>query len=289
MILVCGVPTEEPVALVIEAARRRRLPLAVLDQRKLGQFDLQISHTSRGINGRMKVNGVSYSLDAFTGVYNRLIGDSAGPFELLHTWFEVARCPVLNRNSAMATNGSKPYQTQLIRQCGLNVPDTLVTNDAAALHEFHAKHPRLIYKSISAIRSIVREFNPHDARLARLRALPTQFQEFIPGDNVRVHVVGARVFATLIQGDAIDYRYAARDGKNVAMQPMRLPATIAAKCRQVAKLLNLPLCGIDFKRTPQGRWVCFEANPSPAFSYYQHHTGQDIAGAIARLLAKPLQ
>ena len=36
--------------------------------------------------------------------------------------------------------------------------------------------------------------------------------------------------------------------------------------------------------TPDGRWFCFEVNPSPAFSYYQKAIGQPIAAAVARLL-----
>ena len=39
------------------------------------------------------------------------------------------------------------------------------------------------------------------------------------------------------------------------------------------------------KLTPDQQVYCFEVNPSPAFSYYEAHTGQPIAQAIARYLA----
>jgi len=48
--------------------------------------------------------------------------------------------------------------------------------------------------------------------------------------------------------------------------------------------LGLPVAGIDLRRTPSGRWYCFEVNPSPGFSYYEHATGQPLALSIARLL-----
>ena len=48
---------------------------------------------------------------------------------------------------------------------------------------------------------------------------------------------------------------------------------------------SLPLAGIDLRRTPDGRYVCFEVNPSPAFSFYERRTGLPIAHAIARHLA----
>ena len=44
------------------------------------------------------------------------------------------------------------------------------------------------------------------------------------------------------------------------------------------------VAGIDLKLAPDGRVVCLEVNPSPVFSYYELHTGQPIAAAIARLL-----
>jgi len=50
------------------------------------------------------------------------------------------------------------------------------------------------------------------------------------------------------------------------------------------RALSLALAGIDLKRTPDGAWYCFEANPSPAYSYYQEATGQPIADALVRLL-----
>ena len=57
---------------------------------------------------------------------------------------------------------------------------------------------------------------------------------------------------------------------------------LARRCVSLAHALELPLAGIDLRITPTGRVVCFEVNPSPAFSYYESHTGQPIAAAIAR-------
>ena len=62
---------------------------------------------------------------------------------------------MLNRTAAMASNGSKPYQTQLIRAHGFAVPETLITNDPDLVRAFHQQHRRVIYKSISGARSIV--------------------------------------------------------------------------------------------------------------------------------------
>jgi glutathione synthase/RimK-type ligase-like ATP-grasp enzyme len=116
---------------------------------------------------------------------------------------------VVNRYAAMGSNSSKPYQSQLIRDHGFGVPETLVTNDPELVSAFQAQHGDLIYKSISGERSIVSRFDASDReRLERVRWCPVQFQAFVHGPNVRVHTVGNEVFATIVETDAVDYRAA---------------------------------------------------------------------------------
>jgi glutathione synthase/RimK-type ligase-like ATP-grasp enzyme len=122
------------------------------------------------------------------------------------------------------------------------------------------------------------------AALDRLRHLPTQFQAYIDGVNVRAHVVGTEVYATEIQSEAIDYRYAGRDGLETRMQPTTLPDAMAQRCVTLSHRLGLPFAGIDLKREQDGEWYCFEVNPSPAYSYYQQETGQPISDALVRFL-----
>ncbi len=121
-------------------------------------------------------------------------------------------------------------------------------------------------------------------RLDQLQACPTQFQEYVAGIDVRVHVVGERIFATEIDTTATDYRYAGRVGAEMRMRDTRLPDEIATACRRLADTLQLVLTGIDLRRTPDGRWYCFEANPSPVFTYYERYSGQPLTDAVCELL-----
>jgi len=206
--------------------------------------------------------------------------------DTFNAWLELAPQRVLNRTSATLSNFSKPYQLQHIRACGIGVPATLISNEPDLVRAFLARHGALIYKSTSSIRSIVRKLDTAALKkIDRIRQLPTQFQEYVPGDDVRVHVVGQKTFAVRIRSEAVDYRYAARDGLEADMQPMVLPAEMVEKCVALSKRLNLPLCGIDFKLTSAGRYVCFEVNPSPAYSYYEEQTGVAISAALVRYLA----
>jgi glutathione synthase/RimK-type ligase-like ATP-grasp enzyme len=103
---------------------------------------------------------------------------------------------------------------------------------------------------------------------------------------VRVHTVGTAVFATAIQTAATDYRHAEQQGSQAELQVLELPAALAERCVKLARALGLAFAGIDLKITPQNEVFCFEVNPSPAFSYYEANTGQPIARAVARYLAR---
>ena len=109
-----------------------------------------------------------------------------------------------------------------------------------------------------------------DVPLEDVRSCPTQFQGRVPGVDVRVHVVGAEIFATRIDGDADDYRYASRQGlPRPRLSATDLPDDVAKRCRLLAARLDLPVAGVDLRVTPEEEWFCFEVNPSPAFLYYE--------------------
>ena len=207
---------------------------------------------------------------------------------LLHEWLDVTEVLVMGRPASMFSNSSKPHQARLIAAAGLAVPTTLVTNDPEAVREFRSRHGRIIFKSISGIRSIVREVDDAAlARMDRIRDLPTQFQARVEGTDVRVHVVGESVFPTRITSTALDYRYAARDGLACDLEPWVLAPDVEQACISVASALALPLAGIDLRVGEDGTVTCFEVNPMPAFSYYESNTGQPIAAAVAAFLDRP--
>ena len=202
---------------------------------------------------------------------------------LLTSWAELTPALVVNRPTAMAANGSKPYQASWIESLGFRIPDTMITTDPGAALEFWRHHDKVIYKSLSGIRSIVSRLTAeHEARFEDIASCPTQFQQYVPGTEYRVHVVGQEVFACRIVSEADDYRYS---GEQVDMQPCDLPDDITALCRTLAASMNLLVAGVDLRCTPEGIWFCFEVNPSPGFTYFQEMTGQPIADAIAHLLA----
>jgi hypothetical protein len=305
MILICGIRSEPPVALAIEAAEEAGIEHVVFHQREVHQSGLEIGARDGLPRGTMWIQGKEWDLCQFSGLYARLLEhdmipecksneDGGDPLaavkshffqELLLEWLEIAPGRVVNKTSAMTSNASKPYQTQQISEAGFRTPPTLITNDPAEALAFAREHGRIIYKSISSVRSIVREWSAsREKDLERLRHLPVQFQARIPGHDVRVHVVGDEVFATHVASEAVDYRYAQRDGLDADLSPCELPRDVKNRCVELSRRLDLPFCGIDLRREPSGEMYCFEVNPSPAYSYYQESTGQPIARALVRYL-----
>jgi len=305
MILVCGIPSETPLRMVTSRLEEVDAEFVVFNQRQFADCDVWFEVNGGEVSGELRMGGSTYKLEEFSAVYPRLMDDRFLPelskelpdssvrkycrsfHDTLTRWMEIAPALVINRCAPMASNSSKPYQAQLIREQGFLVPEMLISNDPELVREFRARHGRVIYKSISAVRSIVQELNDEDEeRLERIRWCPTQFQAFVDGTNLRVHTVGDEAFATAVASEATDYRYAARQaGEAAELREVVLSSELEEKCLRLSRALGLEFAGIDLKVTPEDEVYCFEVNPCPAFSYYEANTGQAISAAVARRLA----
>lgn len=304
MILLCGIPSESPLARVQAHLDRMGVPVFWFNQRQSLHADLAFEVDYAGVRGLLRTGAAELRLEEVSGVYTRMMDEQLLP-ELcreppdsparqraqattigLTIWMEVAPARVVNRASCMASNDSKPFQAQIIRRYGFHLPETLITNNPDEVVAFRARYGRVIFKSVSGLRSIVRELRDDDLpRLARVRACPVQFQERLEGLDVRVHVVGSEVFATAAYSASADYRYAVQDGLAARLAPYELNDDLAQRCLQLTSGLGLLFSGIDLKLAPDGRAYCFEVNCCPGYSYFEANTGQPIALALARLLA----
>jgi hypothetical protein len=305
MILLCGIPSESPMALVREQLDSLQIPYIIFNQRCFDTIELEFQLAAGEVTGNLWLAGQHHRLEDFQGVYTRLMEYQLLPefqheppdspkrqqcqrlHDALTQWYEIAPARVVNRTGPMGSNFSKPYQTQLIQAEGFAIPETLITNDPELVQEFYSRHDRVIYKSISGVRSIVQVLAESDLeRLEQIRWCPTQFQAFVAGTNVRVHVVGQEVFATAVHSKAVDYRYASLQvGESADLVETKLSPELAQRCVRLAHALGLAFAGIDLKVTPKGQIFCFEVNPSPAFSYYELNTAQTISRSVARYLA----
>ena len=305
MILVCGIVADAMVELMCARLNDLGYEYMLFDQLHYpGQHNLSWGIGENGLYGYLASPERRVDIAELTGVYARYVNYRGGPERSdfsnleqqmidaeyllsLMQLLDLLPCTVVNRVKASTSNDSKIYQSFLAESVGLRTPRTLVTTDPGKVRAFYELcGRRVIYKSLSSIRSIVSLLSDADLeeRLRRVRNCPTQFQEVVEGEDIRVHTVSGQVFATEIVSDVSDYRYAGRDGGSLSMRVIDLPVHIANACLQMARSLGLVLSGIDLRRTPDNEYYCFEVNPSPGFIFYERMTGQPISEAVAHLL-----
>jgi RimK-like ATP-grasp domain len=306
MILIYGQMEDPPLSSTVEALQEIGAEYVMVEQTALDCEKLDVDIGPGGVAGRLVVGGQKVPLESVHSVYARPLEIPSHRWdptaathartlhEQLFEWLDVAPALVVNRPRTMQANGSKPLQIQLIGEAGFLVPETLVTSHESEAREFWQRHGRVVYKSVSGVRSIVQELDERAAsRLGQLTMLPVQFQQFVPGVDVRVHVVGDRAFAAEIVGAGIDYRYSARHGGETRLTAAELPPDLEKRCVMLSRRMELPLSGIDLRRRPDGAYVCFEVNPMPAYSYFEAHTGLPISRALSELLiegfAEPIE
>jgi hypothetical protein len=303
LVLLWGLGSEQPLAAVRGELNRLGVPVLMLDQREVMDTGIHLC-VGQDLTGGIRLRDEWVDLSSISAAYLRPYDSRLLPAvaregsdgrawrhalaveRAMASWSEMSGALVVNRPRAMAANGSKPYQLEQIRKLGFRVPETLITTDPDAALEFWKRHVTVIYKSVGGTRSVVSRLRPeHAERLSDVTFCPTQFQRYVPGTDHRVHVVGNELFASEILSEADDYRYP--EQHEVEVRACRLPQAVEDRCRLLAAVLELPVAGIDLRRTPEGDWYCFEVNPSPAFVYYESMTNQSIAKAIAMLLAVP--
>jgi glutathione synthase/RimK-type ligase-like ATP-grasp enzyme len=196
---------------------------------------------------------------------------------------------------------SKPAQLFMARRVGLDIPQTVVTNDPDEVRRFIANLPsQTVYKGLSQ----PRDMEPGkalftglvtDEMLANIdviRLTPGVFQERIDKSyEVRVTVVGSRIFSVKIDSQKhaeaqLDWRRALHD---VAYEAINLPCEIEAKIQAFMAAFGLVYGAFDFIVTPQGRYVFLEINPSGQYMWLECATGLGITAALADALIEPCQ
>ncbi|TFH15179.1 ATP-grasp domain-containing protein [Candidatus Bathyarchaeota archaeon] len=301
--LVCGVAREEPVEMLVQSLNDLGAEYYLLDQEALvDEVELRWQISDNGIKGHIKVRGDVINIHEVTSVYHRFmnpedihnpedsinrINQNRSIIRSLMDLFDVLPARIVNRRRPMMSNNSKPYQAMLIKKAGFAIADTIITNNPKTVMEFAAWNGPLIYKSISSVRSIVDSLDEGSAsRIDSIAYQPTQFQQKIEGFNLRVHVIGKKLFGTKITSSAVDYRYAAHQGSSTNMRPYELTVELTKKCLNLAKICELEFIGIDLIIN-EDKAYCLEVNPSPGYSYYQNITKQPISDTLGQYLMEP--
>ena len=207
MILLCGIPSEPPLALVAKALEERGAPYLLFNQRQFASAAISFEITGGRAAGSLQIDGAVHRLDDIAGVYTRLmdyrrlpelagVPESADAYrycaalnDTLARWCEICDARVVNRMAPMGSNSSKPYQAQLIRRYGFYVPATLVTIVPSKCWRFASVTSGSSTNRSAACARSCRPSKTPIWRVSRRCAGPTQFQQYVEGYD-GVHVVG---------------------------------------------------------------------------------------------------
>ncbi len=206
-------------------------------------------------------------------------------------------CFVLDPTARLRHAENKQLQLEVARKVGLDVPRTLVTNDAAAVRSFWDEcSGRVIAKMMTgfAVMEAGREqvvfTNPlrEDdlAALDQLSLCPMTFQEKLEKAlELRVTIVGERVFAASIDSNRLERSRSDWRREGVALlqdwQRYALPAALEKSLLALMDAFGLNYGAIDIIVTPEGRNVFLEVNPAGEFFWLDRVGETSISDAIA--------
>ncbi|MCH8805657.1 MAG: hypothetical protein IH986_06170 [Planctomycetes bacterium] len=204
----------------------------------------------------------------------------------------------MNHPAANAHASHKIEQLTTARTLGFRVPDTIVTQDGAALRRFlEEHHGRIIVKPMAGgliergtneTDSLIytNPLRPKDlADLADLASCPTLFQEYVDKQcDIRITVVDARVHAVELRADDMDGRQRCDIRRNnmqdVAYRELVPPGDVTEPIQRLMNHYNLRFAAIDMAVATSGDWYFLEVNPNGQWAWLDLSCAVNIAASF---------
>jgi MvdC family ATP-grasp ribosomal peptide maturase len=225
------------------------------------------------------------------------VRESAAALEGFFDGLNSARWVNDPRSERAAEN--KLLQLRVARESGLNVPPTLLTNDAARARAFYeAEGGRVVAKLLRPLSVSMgdapffvytSDVGEEDlAALDSLRHCPVVFQRKIEKRReLRVAYVAGRVFTGALDASGsargrTDWRLA--EPGECSWEHASLKPGLIARIKKLMRRLDLAYGAIDLIETPDGGYVFLEVNPGGEWGMLEHDLGLPISEAIADAL-----
>ncbi|WOX11331.1 ATP-grasp ribosomal peptide maturase [Streptomyces sp. N50] len=184
----------------------------------------------------------------------------------------------------------KPAQLAVAQRLGLTVPPTLVTNDPDKARQFTAAHGPVIAKTLrwtpyerdGVPMTSWAEPVAADEIDDTLRASPHLFQARVDKvADLRVLIVGRRVFAVRIHSALLDWR---TDYDALSYSVVDLPERLVKSLHGVLDHFGLVSGSFDLALDGAGEYHWLELNPNGQWGWLEEETGLAMSAAIAELL-----
>jgi glutathione synthase/RimK-type ligase-like ATP-grasp enzyme len=268
------------------------------------------------VSGRIADRGDSFDVSELAGAWHRRLeigGDIPATMDkklrqpsleesrrVLLGMFASLPCFVIDPTARLRHAEHKQLQLEVARSVGLDVPRTLVTNDADSVRAFWDEcSGRVIAKMMTGF-AVIEEgrekvvfTNPLAEKdlesLDQLALCPMTFQEKLDKElELRVTIVGERVFAASIDSGKLERSKSDWRREGVALlhewKPYALPRALEKGLLALMDAFGLNYGAIDVIVTPDGRHVFLEVNPAGEFFWLDKIGGMPISDAIADVM-----
>jgi hypothetical protein len=206
---------------------------------------------------------------------------AAGWFSSVQSWLETLPVRMFNRRARYPI--LKPHVLALAQRLGIEIPWTTVTNYLAELRA-NPSLPDFVVKPINGgdyCRNLA-EVLPDTEIRAGVSATPAIIQERLITPDIRVYVVGRKIFVFKITSPCLDYR---QDPSPAVEYITGFDPLLGAKLRRLNRALGLDFSASDLKTCARtGRLKFLEINSSPMFvAFDKASDGKLVDGMIEAL------
>lgn len=192
------------------------------------------------------------------------------------------RICVVNPPDTATENGLKLLHLDSLRRAGFRIPETIAGTSPQSVASLVSPDGNWISKGCSGVRTRVEALEKEDfGQLGCIASVPSQFQRRVGEYDVRVHMIDSCAVGLQIRTDAVDYRYATSEDKQVEYSSVDVPASIRVRCTEYMNKTGLVFAGFDFRVDSAG-WTVLECNPMPGYDFYDSRA----SGAVSRRLAE---
>ena len=184
------------------------------------------------------------------------------------------------RNLNQVTN--KPLVLKLARDCGLAVPQTLITNDRERLASFLLDESGVV-KPINGggycepLAEVLERTPVKDGRVAA----PAIVQHRLVPPEIRIYGIGNRYFAFNVISPELDYR----STQNCRVESSDVPVQLTERFGALLERLGLDFAAADFKTCPDtGELLFLEVNTGPMFVAFDQATNGELCHTMIQTL-----
>lgn len=213
------------------------------------------------------------------------------PASMLHGLWQDNHCLWVNNVVRDAAAAHRPWQLELAKQCGLRVPDTLLTTTADRVKQFWQRYRgEIVYKPLlQTFRSEyeTQKMKPEEfAQIDKVQLEPILFQQWIRGTAyIRVTIVGTEILTAATDRNKNTPFYTTQSN-SAHYQRHSLTAIMQDRLLLFMKQICLEYGVIDLCLRPDGEYVFLELHSAGEFLTVERTCQLPISDKLARHLAR---